>query len=312
MKKSGSVIELKFITGIVRDILKSGKKDKFIGYTGLYVPTNKIKDLANHMDKLNNNYVYNNLNIDINTLDTYDKQFKFVINVLFYIRDNISNDFFEKQRNKFEVDRFSEGTYNKCEPNNTFDSFDNALKILLFLKKTKSYESILFNLLVFNCYINLTYSGILHHKTCLFNPSIIGNNYSLDIDAFKTIILDAISIRVTLIFIRQILNNKLKTHSTFTTDINTFISNTNRNLNFETYNEYFISFLTTETRYFSLLYKKDNVLNLFPIILKVLTRIFENDFLKNTPDNKFILLKQRLHTDFHKTWFTVLSYIDGI
>lgn len=303
---------LKKVSTKVSEILKSGKKDKFLGYTGLCVPTNKIKKLTHYLDTLNKNYNVDNLKININTLDTYDKQFEFVINVLFYIRDNISNEFIEKKRKEFETDRFAESKYNKCEPNNTFDSFENSLKTLSFLKKKKSYENILFNLLVFTCYINLIYSGALHHKTCLFNPVLEGNNYSLEIDEFKTIILDPISIRTTLIFIRLIFNNKLKTQSTFLIDIENFITKSNLNLSFEGYNDYFISFFTTEKKYFGLLYKPSNILNIIPIVTKVLIRTFENDFLKNTPDNKFILLKQRLHTDFHKTWFTVLSYIDGI
>jgi len=293
------------------DILKIGKKDKNLGYTGLCVPTNKIKELTHYLDTLNECYDENNLKIT-QYINTYDKQFKFVLNVLFYIRDKISNEFVEKNRKINETYEFAESKYNKCEPNNTFDSFDNSLKIIPFLKNNNSYENILFNLLVFNCHINLIYSGALHHKNCLFNPDVDGNNYYLEIDEFKTIMLDSISIRTTLIFIRLILNNKLKRQSTFLIDIENFITKSNLNLRFERYNDYFINFLTTEKKYFGLLYNSINILNIIPIVVKVLIRTFEHEFLKNTPDSKFILLKQTLHTDFHKTWFTVLSYIGGI
>jgi len=303
----------------INKIVLEGDKKKILGYIGEDVPTNELHNLIDQLKSYDANFTEDSIIIEPNNLKTHNEQFLFCLNLLFFIVEKLNDDGINREL-KYSTEPFCEAHYNKSEPNNTFDSFEQALPLLKYLNNGDTEKEILFNLLVFNCYINLIYSGILHHRTILFNPKKSLNNngkviYQLMIDQAKIVAIDPISINNILNYIRLILDfnsTGLIKNNKFKNSIMLIISNRNSSIK-QTFEDYFFKFFTTETIYFKYLYSSKGLIIFLELLLKFGIRIIDTRILKDI-NNKAILpiIRNRLHTDFHKTWDVVIRYANTI
>ena len=297
----------------INSILNKGNKLPIKGFTK--VPTDDIKELINYLKTLENKNF--SLNIDLDSLKTHEKQFLFCLNNLFYIRNKVEVENFNASNGVdpgriYKKNTFNEANFNKCEPNNTMDSFERAKDILKFLNNGTTKKDIFKNLLIFNCYFNLVYSGILHHKTILFNPDFDSekNIYTLKNEDYKIVIIDPISIYLAKIYI--ILGFEEENFNTvFETEINKFISVCIKNKQLPGFENYYMNFFLRETKYFKYIYNINGLIYFIQMIQKIVTRYIDK-ITRDFPKCIFPLIRNRLHTDFHGFLEIVIKYNDTI